>query len=483
MPPLKAHELAAKLCSREISAMEALDESLRRIQSCDTQVKAFLTVAEDQARNLATIAQSMLDKGEGRALTGVPIALKDNISTDGIRTTCASKILENYIPPYDATITAKLKAEGMVLIGKTNLDEFAMGTSTENGAFGPSYNPWDLQRSPGGSSGGSAAAVCAGMVPLSLGSDTGGSIRFPASLCGICGFKPTYGRASRYGLIAYGSSLDQIGPFATCIEDIALVSQVITGYDDHESTSLQHPPIQTADLKNGSLKGLRMAVPKQFLNAQDQSGLMEVFEDSVEKLRKEGVEVDEVSIPSIDLGVTTYYIIAPAEASSNLGRFDGVRYGPRVEEGGHIDVVAKTRGQLFGHEVKTRIMIGTYVLSAGYFDAYYTRAQQIRALMSQDFEKLYQEFDLVMGPTSPVVAFKIGELSGDPMALKVLDTCTIPANMGGFPAISIPCGFTQGLPVGLQLMGPVLGDERLLQVAYCVEQVFSDAIRLPPLVD
>lgn len=482
MAPLKAHELATKLRNRELSALEALDETLGRIHCANSKINAFLTVSEEQARQQAAEAQTRLDRGEGGSLTGVPIALKDNISTEGVRTTCASKILENYVPPYDATITAKLKSEGLVVVGKTNLDEFAMGTSTESGAFGPCHNPWDLERSPGGSSGGSAAAVCAGMVPLSLGSDTGGSIRFPASLCGICGFKPTYGRASRYGLIAYGSSLDQIGPFATCVEDIALVSAVITGHDEHEATSLDHPAIRTEDLKNGSLKGLKLAIPKQYLNAQDQSGLMSVFDSSVEKLRAEGVQIDEVSIPSIDLGVTTYYIIAPAEASSNLARFDGVRYGPRVEEGSHIDVVAKTRGQLFGHEVKARIMIGTYVLSAGYFDAYYTRAQQVRALMSQDFDRLYQEYDLVLGPTSPVVAFKIGELSEDPMALKVLDTCTIPANMGGYPAISLPCGFTQGLPVGLQLMGPVLGDERLLQVAYCVEQVFSDAIQLPPSI-
>lgn len=478
---LTASELARKLAAREISAVEVAQAHLARIRALDEGYGAFLTVDEEGALKAAEVAQAQLDRGEGGHLTGVPIAVKDNMSTAGIETTCASKILKGYIPPYDATVIDRIKGAGMVLLGKTNLDEFAMGTSTENSAFQLSRNPWDRDRSPGGSSGGSAVAVAAELAPLSLGSDTGGSIRQPASLCGVVGFKPTYGRCSRYGLVAFGSSLDQIGPFARTVEDAALISSVITGPDPMDSTCLSTPPIGHDALKAGHLKGLRIAVPKETFGEATSAGVRAQVEAAMKVLEAEGAILTEVSIPSIELGVTTYYIIAPAEASSNLARFDGVRYGPRSEGKGHIGVVERTRAEGFGHEVKARIMIGTYALSAGYYDAYYLRAQQVRALMQREFNAIYQEHDVILSPTSPVTAFKLGELTDDPLALKLLDFCTIPANLGGMPSISLNCGYSEGLPVGLQLMAPVLQDERLLQVAYSVEQALPDATRRPPI--
>lgn len=474
-----AVETRRRLASREVSAREVAQAYLDRIATHDAEYGAYLTVEPDRVLAEADAAQARLDAGETGSLLGVPVAVKDNISTDGLRTTCASRILENYIPPYDATVVDRLREAGAVVLGKTNLDEFAMGSSTENSAFQLSRNPWDRDRSPGGSSGGSATAVAAELAPLSLGSDTGGSIRLPAALCGLVGFKPTYGRVSRYGLVAFASSLDQIGPFGRTVEDTALLAEAISGHDRRDSTSLHVGPIRTDGLKAGSLKGLRAAVPKELFADDAEPGVRAVMEAALDRLRAEGVELINVSIPSIGLGVTTYYIIAPAEASSNLGRFDGVRYGPREEGTGHIGTVASTRGQRFGHEVKTRIMMGTYALSAGYYDAYYLRAQQVRALMTDEFERVLEGVDVVLGPTSPVVAFRLGELTEDPLAMKLLDYCTIPANMGGFPAISIPAGEADGLPVGLQLLGPVEGDERLLQVAYAMEQVLPSLGRPP----
>lgn len=477
---LSIAEMSQKLRSREISVHELAQAHIDRIGSLDGGVKAFLTVNQDAWRAEADQAQSLLDSGDGSALTGVPIGFKDNISTAGMKTTCASKVLENYVPPFDATVVAKLKSQGVVNLGKTNLDEFAMGTSCENSAFGPSMNPWDLSRAPGGSSGGSAAAVAAGFAASALGSDTGGSIRMPASLCGIVGFKPTYGRVSRYGLVAFGSSLDQIGPLTRSVEDAALVAEAISGHDPLDSTSLPEPAISAANIKNGSLKGLKLAVPTEMLSEEAQPGVLAQVQLAIDQLRREGVDIDEISLPSIAYGVTTYYIIAPSEASSNLARFDGVRYGTRIEGEGHIGNVASTRGKLFGPEVKARIMVGTYALSAGYYDAYYLRAQQVRAMMSAEFERAFMQYDAIISPSSPVVAFKIGELTSDPMALKLLDYCTIPANMGGFPAISINCGYSDGLPVGMQLMGPIMSDERLLQIAYCAEQAMPEAkTRIP----
>ncbi|MDI9635025.1 Asp-tRNA(Asn)/Glu-tRNA(Gln) amidotransferase subunit GatA [Kamptonema cortianum] len=478
---LTATELASLLSSREVSAREIAEAHLDRIEKEDSHYGAYLHVSRDEALASADVAQKLFDEGRAQPLTGVPIAVKDNISTAGIPTTCASKILEGYVPPYDATVIENMKSAGMIILGKTNLDEFAMGTSCENSAFQATRNPWDTELVPGGSSGGSAAAVSAELATVSLGSDTGGSIRQPASLCGLVGFKPTYGRVSRYGLVAFGSSLDQIGPFARSVEDAALVAELLSGHDPLDSTSLPESKISTRDLKQGTLKGLKIAVPKQLMTEAIEPGVREVIEICLENLRREGAITTEVDLPSIDYGVTTYYIIAPAEASSNLAKFDGVRFGPRVEGKGHIESFSATRGQLFGPEVKLRIMVGTYALSAGYYDAYYHRAQQVRALMVSEFEAVYRDFDVIASPTSPSVAFPIGGIQ-DQMALKLLDLCTIPANMGGFPSISVPCGLSNDLPVGLLLTGPVNGDEKLLQQAYAVEQGLGRDYRRPPIL-
>jgi aspartyl-tRNA(Asn)/glutamyl-tRNA(Gln) amidotransferase subunit A len=477
---LTAAELAAKLRSKQVSTLEVAEAYLQRIADIDGEYGCFLTVDPEATIASARAAEEKIMSGEGGPLAGVPVAFKDNMSTLGMRTTCASKILVDYVPPFDATVVQKLKASGCVTLGKTNMDEFAMGTSTEFSAFQLTRNPWDRERSPGGSSGGSAAAVAAELTPLALGSDTGGSIRQPASLCGVVGFKPTYGRVSRYGLVAFGSSLDQIGPLTRNVEDAALLAEAISGHDPLDSTSLNLAPISSRNVKNGSLKGLRVALPTELFVDTNDPGLMAVVHDSIEKLKLEGVEFSEISLPSIRYGVTTYYIIAPAEASSNLARFDGVRYGPRSEGTGHIGVVELTRAEGFGHEVKARIMIGTYALSAGYYDAYYLKAQQVRALMQREFEQAFSSFDLILSPTSPVTAFKLGELRQDPLALKLLDYCTIPANLGGMPAISLNCGLANNLPVGLQLIGAPLQDEKVFQAAYCAEQVL-DATPRPPI--
>jgi len=478
---LTATELANRLAKRELSALEVTDAFLARIEALDGTYGAYLARDAELTRRQALAAQDRLDRGEGGPLTGVPVAVKDNMSTDGVETTCASKILKGYIPPYDATAIERLQAAGCPLLGKTNLDEFAMGSSTETSAFQLSRNPWDPSRTPGGSSGGSAAAVTGELAPISLGSDTGGSIRLPASLCGIVGYKPTYGRVSRYGLVAFGSSLDQIGPFGRNVEDAALLASAISGPDLNDSTCLPHAPISISELKTGTLRGKRFALPSEMIGEGTEPGVLAAVEAACAQLRAEGAEIFTVSLPSIKLGVSTYYIIAPAEASSNLARFDGIRFGPRGDGRGHIGVVEKSRSEGFGHEVKTRIMIGTYALSAGYYDAFYVRAQQVRALMRQEFERTFHDFDAVISPTSPVVAFPLGAFDKDPLAMKLLDFCTIPANMGGFPAISLPCGFSEGLPVGIQLMGPNLSDESLLQLAYAVEKALPDAYRRPPI--
>jgi len=475
---LTAAELAKKLTSKEISATEVARAHLDEIASRDKTYGCFLKTDPEWTLAQAAKAQEFLDRGEGGPLTGVPIAVKDNISTEGVETTCASKILKGYVPPFDASVVGALKAAGMPILGKTNLDEFAMGTSTETSAYQLTHNPWDLTRSPGGSSGGSAASVAAALAPLALGSDTGGSIRQPAALCGVVGFKPTYGRCSRYGLIAFGSSLDQIGPFARTVEDAALLAEVITGHDGLDSTSLPDSKISTKGLKDGSLRGLKIALPKELFSEANEPGVLEKIEKAVDALKKEGAEFSIVSMPSIEYGVTTYYIIAPAEASSNLARFDGIRYGPRFEGDGHIGLMEQSRTTGFGHEVKTRIMIGTYALSAGYYDAYYVRAQQVRTRMRKEFDVVFHDFDAILSPTSPGVAFKSGTL--DAMAMKLLDFCTIPANLGGNPGISLNCGFSQGLPVGLQLIGAPMEDEKLLQMAFSVERALPDATRQPP---
>ncbi|MBX3110975.1 MAG: Asp-tRNA(Asn)/Glu-tRNA(Gln) amidotransferase subunit GatA [Fimbriimonadaceae bacterium] len=479
---MTATELAKALRAKEVSAREVTDAFLARIEAEDQHYRAYLTVDAEGARAQADVAQALIDAGAGGPLTGVPVAVKDNISTNGVRTTCASKILDNYVPPFDATVVSRLHDMGCPILGKTNLDEFAMGASCENSAYFPSHNPWDTDLVPGGSSGGSAAAVSAELAPVGLGSDTGGSVRQPASLCGIVGFKPTYGRVSRYGLVAFSSSLDQIGPMAKNVEDTALLAEAVSGPDPLDSTSLPQAPISAARLKEGTVKGKKFALPKEVFSAAVDPGVRECLELTVEVLAREGAEFTEVSLPAISYGVTTYYIIAPAEASSNLARFDGIRFGPRLEGEGHIGNVAETRGKLFGHEVKLRIMVGTYALSAGYYDAFYLRAQQVRGLMAEEFENAFKDFDAVLSPTSPVVAFPIGGLTEDPLKLKLIDFCTIPANMGGFPSISLPCGLSNDLPVGMLLTGPVMGDEALLQTAYGVERALGRDYRRPPIL-
>ncbi len=478
---LTAAELAAKLKAREFSCREVTEAFLARIGTEDGHYGAYLHVDREGALRQADDAQKMLDSGTAGPLTGVPLAVKDNISTKGVPTTCASKILEGYVPPYDATVIEKCRAGGMVVLGKTNLDEFAMGASTETSAYQLTRNPWDTDRVPGGSSGGSAVAVSAELAAVSLGSDTGGSVRQPGSLTGVVGFKPSYGRVSRYGLVAFASSLDQIGPFGKSVEDAALMASVVSGHDPMDSTSQPLGGISTQGLREGSVKGLKVGVIKELMGDDVSPGVRESVEISLDQLKREGADLVEVSLPSITYGVTTYYIIAPSEASSNLARFDGVRYGPRVESDGHIESFMATRGRLFGPEVKLRIMVGTYALSAGYYDAYYHKAQQVRGMMAEEFEAALRDVEVLACPTSPVVAFKFGEIQ-DPIALKMLDMCTIPANMGGFPSISLPCGLADDLPVGLLLTSGTNTDERLLQVSHSVERALGREYRRPPIV-
>jgi len=477
---LTVTEMRRRLDSGETTAQDLARAHLDRIRSLDEQVNAFVTVCEEEALHRADEAQERIKKGEGGALTGIPIALKDNIITRGIRTTCASRILETYVPPYSATVAQRLDDAGAVLVGKTNLDEFAMGTSTEFSAFFPTKNPWDLERVPGGSSGGSAAAVAARMAPVALGSDTGGSIRQPAALCGVVGFKPTYGRVSRFGLVAFSSSLDQIGPFARSVEDATLLFEAIYGPDPKDATTVdaQYDPSLA---RGGELKGVRIGCPKEMFSEAVDSDVRAIVLEARERLAAAGAKIEEFSAPIIEHGVSTYYIIAPAEASSNLARYDGVRYGLRVSADSPNEMMKATRAQGFGKEVIERILIGTYVLSSGYYDAFYATAHRARTLMRDEMRRAFQEYDLVLTPTSPTVAFRIGEKAGDPLALKLADFCTIPANMGNFPAINLNCGFSGGLPVGLQLVADSYRDDYLLGMARAVEALLSVEPKAAPL--
>ncbi len=477
---LTVTEMRRRLDSGETTAQDLARAHLDRIRSLDEQVNAFVTVCEEEALHRSDEAQERIKKGEGGALTGIPIALKDNIITRGIRTTCASRILETYVPPYSATVAQRLDDAGAVLVGKTNLDEFAMGTSTEFSAFFPTKNPWDLERVPGGSSGGSAAAVAARMAPVALGSDTGGSIRQPAALCGVVGFKPTYGRVSRFGLVAFSSSLDQIGPFARSVEDATLLFEAIYGPDPKDATTVD-APYDPALARGGELKGVRIGCPKEMFSEAVDSDVRAIVLEARERLAAAGATIEEFSAPIIEHGVSTYYIIAPAEASSNLARYDGVRYGLRICADSPNEMMKATRAQGFGKEVIERILIGTYVLSSGYYDAFYATAHRARTLMRDEMRRAFQEYDLVLAPTSPTVAFRIGEKAGDPLALKLADFCTIPANMGNFPAINLNCGFSGGLPVGLQLVADSYRDDYLLGMARAVERLLSVEPKAAPL--
>jgi len=459
------------LRSRQLSSVELTRAYLKRISMVDPEVKAFVTVTDELALEQAEEADRRLAKDGGSPLTGIPVLVKDVICTRGVRTTCSSRILEDFTPPYDATVVEKLKACHAVLIGKANMDEFAMGSSTENSAFSPTHNPWDLSRVPGGSSGGSAAGVAAGETVYALGSDTGGSIRQPAGFCSVVGFKPTYGRVSRYGLVAFASSLDQIGPLTRDVTDCALVMNTIAGYDRRDSTSVPQPVPDYTQCLKGDLKGLRLGVPKEYFVEGMQAEVATVIKAAISQLEKLGAIIDwEVSLPHTPYALAVYYIIAPSEASANLARYDGVKYGFSYQAPSMWESMEKTRQYGFGAEVKRRIMLGTYALSAGYYDAYYLKAQKVRTLIRREFDQAFEKYDALVTPTSPTVPFKIGEKVDDPLQMYLSDICTLPVNIAGLPGISIPAGFADGLPIGMQIIGRHFGEETILKIAHAYEQ-------------
>ncbi|HKH04449.1 MAG TPA: Asp-tRNA(Asn)/Glu-tRNA(Gln) amidotransferase subunit GatA [Acidimicrobiales bacterium] len=469
---MSAVEIAAAVRSGERTAVDVVDEHLAAIASRDGDIHAFNLVTADEARAAALAIDRRVAAGEDPGpLAGVPVALKDNLCTAGIPTTCSSRILEGWRPPYDATVVERLAAAGAIAIGKTNLDEFAMGSSTENSAFGPTRNPHDLTRVPGGSSGGSAAAVAAGFAPLALGSDTGGSIRQPAALCGVVGMKPTYGAVSRYGLVAFASSLDQIGPFAASVADAAALYEAIAGHDPRDATSIPRPAARVSEGLGQGVGGLRVGIVSELLGAEGiEPDVAARAREAAEALESAGAKVDEVSVPSVVYGLSAYYLIAPAEASSNLARYDGVRFGLRVDAPTTGEMYDRTRTAGFGAEVKRRIMLGTYALSAGYYDAFYGKAQRVRTLILRDFQAAYERFDVLLSPASPSTAFELGAKSADPLTMYLNDVCTIPSNLSGDPAISVPFGTgADGLPIGVQVLAPSLGEETLFRVAAALE--------------
>ena len=467
---LPIHETHRLLKEKKISSVELTRQYLDRIKKVEPKVKAFMTITEDVALKQAAAADKVIAAGKAQSLTGIPIAIKDVICTKGVRTTCSSKMLENFVPPYDAMVMEKLHAAGAVMLGKANMDEFAMGSSTENSAFFTTHNPWDLDRVPGGSSGGSAVAVAAGEAVCALGSDTGGSIRQPAGFCSVVGMKPTYGRVSRYGLVAFASSLDQIGPLTQDVTDCALLMNVISGHDKRDSTSVpQAVPDYTKSLKP-DLKGMRIGIPKEYYVEGMQKGVADVIQTAIKKLEELGAKLEEVSLPSTPYALAVYYIIAPSEASANLARYDGVKYGYSFKGDTMWESMEKTRENGFGPEVKRRIMLGTYALSAGFYDAWYLKAQKVRTLIRREFDQVFEKYDALVTPTSPTVPFKIGERTDDPLAMYLSDICTLPINIAGVPGISIPAGFVDNLPVGMQFIGKNFSEETLLRVAYAYEQ-------------
>ena len=460
-------ELAGSLRNKRCSSTELTRLFLDRIRRLDPIVNSFITVCEEQALAAAAAADRRLGRGEAGPLIGVPIAHKDIFCTDGIRTSCGSRMLDNFIAPYDATVVERLKAAGVVMLGKTNMDEFAMGSSNETSFYGPVKNPWDPVAVPGGSSGGSAAAVAGRLAPGATGTDTGGSIRQPAALCGITGIKPTYGRVSRYGMIAFASSLDQGGPMARTAEDCALLLGAMAGFDPRDSTSVERLVPDYAAVLDNDLKGLKIGLPKEYFGEGLDGEVARVIDRAIAEFQQQGAQTVEVSLPNTALAVPTYYVVAPAEASSNLARYDGVRFGYRCQDPKDlIDLYKRSRGDGFGPEVKRRIMIGTYVLSAGYYDAYYLKAQQLRQLISADFKQVFEQVDVIMGPTAPTVAFNIGEKLDDPVTMYLSDIYTIAVNLAGLPGMSIPAGFVGRRPVGLQLIGNYFDEARLLNVAH-----------------
>ncbi|HKL13805.1 MAG TPA: Asp-tRNA(Asn)/Glu-tRNA(Gln) amidotransferase subunit GatA [Halanaerobiales bacterium] len=470
-------DLKNMLDEKRVKLKDIHDSFSYRIGSVDSKVKAFVNTNKD-----LDIENLNENNYKDTYLRGLPIAIKDNISTDGINTTCSSKMLEDYKPPYDATVVKKINEAGGIITGKTNMDEYAMGSSTENSAFYPTVNPWGENRVPGGSSGGSAAAVAAGMAPVALGSDTGGSIRQPASFCGVVGLKPTYGAVSRYGLVAFASSLDQIGPLARNVDDIALMMNVIAGNDENDSTCVDREYPDFTDYLKNDVRGMKIGIPNQYFEIDFDEEVRESVMNAIEQFKKAGAEVERVDVTGAEYALAAYYIIATAEASSNLARYDGVRYGLRAENVQNLkDMFTETRQQGFGEEVKRRIMLGTYVLSAGYYDDFYLKAQKVRTLIKNDFDELFEEYDLIVSPTTPTTAFKIGEKM-DPLEMYAADIFTVPVNIAGIPAISVPCGFDQkGLPIGIQLMGPHFKEEKLIQAAYSLEKILDLDIEYPAL--
>ena len=473
-------QLAAGLRNGDFSSEELTRACLERVAKHDNTLNSFITVSETEALQQARQADQRLKAGNGTTLTGIPVAQKDIFCTNGVLTTCGSRMLENFVAPYNATVIDKFNAAGAVMLGKTNMDEFAMGSSNETSYYGPVRNPWNAETVPGGSSGGSAAAVAARLVPAASGTDTGGSIRQPAALCGITGLKPTYGRVSRYGMIAFASSLDQGGPLAQTAEDAAILLNTMAGFDSRDSTSIDEAvPDYTATL-NDAIKGLKIGLPKEYFDAGLDAAVGEKVETAIEEYKKLGAEIVEISLPNSHLAVPAYYVVAPAECSSNLSRYDGVRFGHRCEAPTDLeDLYKRSRGEGFGPEVKRRIMIGTYALSAGYYDAYYLKAQKVRRLISEDFKQAFEQVDVIMGPTSPSVAFKLGEKKDDPITMYLSDIYTIAANLAGLPGISIPAGFVNDLPVGLQIIGNYFAEARLLNVAHQYQQVSDWHTRTP----
>jgi aspartyl-tRNA(Asn)/glutamyl-tRNA(Gln) amidotransferase subunit A len=481
---LTIHEAHELLKQRKISSTELTKSVLKRIAEIEEKVHACVTIVEDIALKEAEKVDNYIKTAqEITPLTGIPTLIKDVICTKGIRTTCSSKILENFVPPYDATVIEKLKSQKAVIVGKTNMDEFAMGSSTEHSAFFPTHNPWDSSRVPGGSSGGSAAAVASDETIYSLGSDTGGSVRQPAALCSVVGLKPTYGRVSRFGLIAFASSLDQIGPLTKDVTDCALVMNVIAGYDPRDSTSVPHPVQNYTRQLIPDIRGLKIGIPKEYFVEGMQNEVRAALEAAIDKLRELGAEIDwEVSLPHTKYALAVYYILAPSEASANLARYDGVKYGFSERDASNvIETTERTRQFGFGLEVKRRIMLGTYALSAGYYDAYYLKAQKVRTLIKQEFDQAFEKYDALVTPTSPILPFRLGEKLEDPMQMYLSDVCTLPVNIAGIPAISIPAGFADNLPIGMQIMGKPFSEEILLRIAFGYEQATDWHKRKPSL--
>ncbi len=477
------HQLGGRLRSGALKAVDLLDQVLRRVAAVDGRVGAYLRLTEDEARKQAEAADRLLRDGGGTPLTGIPIAIKDNISVAGQPLTCGSRILANFISPYDATVVERLRAAGAVFVGKTNMDEFAMGSSTENSALGVTRNPWALDRIPGGSSGGSAAAVAAGECVAALGSDTGGSIRQPAACCGVVGLKPTYGRVSRYGLVAFASSLDQVGPITQDVRDAALLFEAIAGLEPCDSTSADFPVPGVADQLADGISGARVGVPKEYFIEGIDPEVERAVREAIAVLEKQGARITEISLPHTPYAIATYYILATAEASSNLARYDGVRYGHRAEGVRDLyELYARSRAEGFGQEVKRRIMLGTYALSSGYYEAYYHKAQQVRTLIKRDFDRAFDRVHLIVTPTAPTAAFRLGEKVDDPLQMYLSDIFTISVNLAGIPAVSLPCGFTsEGLPIGLQILGRPFDETTILKGAYAFEQATEWHSKRPSL--